>query len=474
MALKGRQEGISTYSEGRFYWKVTKTSGKNALVVAHDSNTTELLFSMTQVYHDELPKEIRQPTRKASAKEFDFSDIKSNFRIQTAGSKQGGRGGTIQYLHCSEVAFWGDAEELFAGLMQSIPSGTDIDGSEIIMESTANGETGRFYEMWKSSEEIIRNGKTPMYLPIFIPWYWMDSYRLPAFEEYELSEEEKEYQRLYELDDAQMLWRRDKMETDFILKPEKFKQEYPATPQEAFESSQDDAFFSRDFVQRARYDKDFKVSSGARVGAVDPGGKGESSDSTAIGHGDNLAIDNLEYLERLDISQIAQKSIEYVNRWDLAVFWIDVIGIGAGVESIMRERGYGHIIRPFIGSASATESYTDPATGNVTMVYENKRAEAHGNLRKWLGTGETVQIPDDQRLYEDILKPREQRHPKKNTIVVESKPDMRKRGVKSPNGLDVLMMIKSEYVPERLNNRAKSGVIDLDENYDPLNHDLYY
>ena len=473
LVLKGRQEGISTYIAGRYYWLVTKTKGKNALVIAHDSWTTELLFKMTGTFHDECPKEIKQTTKKASAKEFDFDDLNSNYFVQTAGSKQGGRGGTVQLLHGSEVAFWGDADEIFSGVMQSIPSGLDIDGSEVFLESTANGEQGRFYEMWNTAEEAIARGETPKYLPVFLPWFWMENYRVRLPESYLLTDEEKEYKKLYDLDDDQVLWRRDKKQTDFILDPSKFEQEYPATATEAFQTSLQGAFFNRQYVMNARDDKGIKTFVGARVGALDVGGESENSDRTAIGHGDDLCIDNIEYWEPADATVIADKAVEYIKKYDLQLLWIDAMGIGAGVVAIMKRKGYGRLVRPFISNAPSTESLTDPSTGKVSKLYENKRAEGHGKFRDWLGDGTLVQIPRDQNLYVDILKPREERHSKSNAILVESKRKMRERGVSSPDGLDVCIMMKCEEIPESLNLNQNSVVIDTMQNFDSLKEGLY-
>ena len=473
LVLKGRQEGISTYIAGRLYWLVTKIKGINAKVVAHDGPTTDLLFKMTATFHDECPTEMKQSTKKASAKEFDFDKINSNYFVQTAGSKQGGRGGTNQLLHASEVAFWGDAQEIFAGLMQSIPSGLDMDGSEIFMESTANGEQGVFYEMWTAAEKDIAEGNTPKYIPVFLPWFWMDNYRIKLPLAYELTDEEKKYKLMYDLDDAQVLWRRDKKQTDFILDPTKFEQEYPATPQEAFETSLEGSFFNREYIMNAREDKGLNVFSGANVGALDVGGQNEGSDRTAIGHGDDLCIDNVEYWKPSEPHVIADKAIEYIIKHRLQLLWVDAMGIGAGVVSIIKIKGYGRFIRPFISNAPSTERFVDSATGKVSKLYENKRAEAHGNLRNWIGDGTMVQIPRDQDLYVDILKPKEERHSKSGAILVESKAKMRERGVSSPDGLDVCIMIKAEVIPENLNIHQHAASVDTMDNFDPLREGLY-
>jgi len=40
IVLKGRQQGMSTYIEGRFYWKVTHKYGIRAYILTHESDAT--------------------------------------------------------------------------------------------------------------------------------------------------------------------------------------------------------------------------------------------------------------------------------------------------------------------------------------------------------------------------------------------------------------------------------------------------
>ena len=80
-------------------------------------------------------------------------------RLYTAGSPEAGRGTTPTIAHCSEVAFWQHDEKILAGLFQGI---SQADGTEVILESTANGAQGEFYRLWKGAEM----GENE-YLPIF-------------------------------------------------------------------------------------------------------------------------------------------------------------------------------------------------------------------------------------------------------------------------------------------------------------------
>lgn len=85
----------------------------------------------------------------SNAKELYFSDIDSGYKVGTAGTKGVGRSSTIQYFHGSEVAFWPHAETHAAGVLQAIPKEP---GTEIILESTANGIGNYFHKMWREAE----------------------------------------------------------------------------------------------------------------------------------------------------------------------------------------------------------------------------------------------------------------------------------------------------------------------------------
>jgi hypothetical protein len=64
-----------------------------------------------------------------------------------------------------------------------------------------------------------------------------------------LSEDERALKERFELRDEQLAWRRHTIETDFPTDPERFAEEYPATPEEAFIHS-GRPFFQPLLVQR--------------------------------------------------------------------------------------------------------------------------------------------------------------------------------------------------------------------------------
>jgi len=240
--LKARQQGISTYCTGRVFWKTKYMPLSRSVVMAHDGATSEALFTMSKDVHANLNPLFQPKIGRTNAKEMIFVEEKKNehgdlyeekrgYRLYTAGSPEAGRGTTPTVAHLSEVAFWQFDEKILAGLFQGIPNAM---GTEVILESTANGIDGEFYRLWKTAEKGLNE-----YVPIFIPWFLTSEYTLPAPPEWEMSEEEEQYQSRWNLTRDQMYWRAMKIGESG---PIKFQQEYPATPEEAFISTGSNVF----------------------------------------------------------------------------------------------------------------------------------------------------------------------------------------------------------------------------------------
>ncbi len=226
LILKARQQGISTYTAGRVFWKTLHTPYTRSVVLAHDSATSDALFTMSKQFIERMPEDGKPQLVKSNAKEIKFAHNDSGFRLYTAGSPEAGRGTTPTILHCSEVAFWQNQEKILAGLFQGVSS---ADGTEIILESTANGASGSFYEMWKKAEQGLND-----YVPVFLPWHMTKEYTMPAPESFVKTKEEEALVELYELTDGQLWWRRMKIGESGTSK---FMQEYPASSEEAFQVS---------------------------------------------------------------------------------------------------------------------------------------------------------------------------------------------------------------------------------------------
>jgi hypothetical protein len=231
IVVKGRQQGISTYIEGRFYHLTSHLKGTSAFILTHRDDATDNLFEMVERYHSNNNPLLRPQTSHANAKELKFNVLDSGYTVGTAGSASGvGRSLTVQLFHGSEVAFWKNASDIMAGLGQTVPRAA---GTEIFLESTAQGMGGFFHEEWQKASAGMSD-----FIPVFIPWFWEPSYRIPIPEgqDVEFTRAETLYGEAYGLTPEQMLWKR--VKTREMAKPSlsgersaNFDQEYPATPE---------------------------------------------------------------------------------------------------------------------------------------------------------------------------------------------------------------------------------------------------
>ena len=223
--LKARQQGLSTYVGGYLYFSVSQQKARKALILAHQADSTRALFDMVGRYHQHCPELLKPHTKYSSRRELSFDVLDSSFVLATAGGDSVGRGETLTHVHASELAFWpkSTAAEIYNGLMQAVPN---TPGTAVFIESTANGVTGVFYDLWKGAVEGT-NG----YVPVFIPWYVDPDYREPVPKNFERTPDEDDLVEKYNLDDEQLMFRRRKVAQNGI---DLWNQEYPAEPEMAF------------------------------------------------------------------------------------------------------------------------------------------------------------------------------------------------------------------------------------------------
>lgn len=245
--VKARQQGLSTVVSAYQYWWLSQRKAQKGLVLAHVAESTTALFDMYHRLHSNVPKLMQPTTKYSSRTELVFSALDSGLRVATAGGKGVARGETFTTAHLSEVAFWPTtfAENNFNGLIQCVP---DTPGSAVFLESTANGMTGVFYNMYQGA----RAG-TNGYELFFSAWYESDEYRDETFpKDMTLTPDEEKLVELYDLDLAQLWWRRRKIATNGA---EMFRQEYPSTPEEAFISTGRPVFNSEYITDRLKTPK---------------------------------------------------------------------------------------------------------------------------------------------------------------------------------------------------------------------------
>ncbi len=130
-----------------------------------------------------------------------------------------------------------------------------------------------------------------------------------------------------------------------------------------------------------------------------------------------------------DTQIIGSKVQEAVDREKPDAVVVDGDGIGGAVYDYLKARGYDRktVLVEFHGGATPTDPHK----------YLNRRAEIWGDMKDWLTGG---QIPDEAEIETDLTGPDYGYHPSKGCLVLESKDEMKARGVDSPDLGDALAM----------------------------------
>lgn len=426
LILKGRQQGASTYIEGRFYWKVSHRKGVRAFILTHEADATTNLFDMAERYHEYCNPLVKPITGNSNAKELLFPNLDSGYKVGTAGNKGAGRSSTIQFFHGSEVAFWPHASEHAKGVLQGVPDAPD---TEVVLESTANGIGNYYHQQWQKAEA----GESE-FIAIFVPWFWQNEYRKSVPEDFSPTIEESELAEIYGLDNGQLMFRRFKvaeLAADGVDGTSSFKQEYPMTATEAFQVSGGDSLIKPEVVMKARKNK--CLGSGPLIIGVDPARFGD--DKTGIIRRRNRAAYELKTYAKRSTMEIAGIVNTIINEEKPAQVAIDVGGLGAGVVDRLNELGHEDVVVAINFGSTAL----DPER------YINKRAEMWWNVNLWLQGDLPVMIPDSDALHSDLCSPYYS-YDSNSRRKLESKEQMRKRGVRSPDSADALALTFAEPV----------------------------
>ncbi len=244
LVLKCRQIGITTYFSIVLLDIVLWENDKSCGIIAQTFDDGTRIFKDKLKYaFDNLDPRLR-PLFKIvgdSAKELAFTHG-SVIRVGTSL-----RSSTLQYLLISEFGKIcakdpERAREIITGSIQTVHV-----GQHIIVESTAEGSEGYFFDMCQRAFVQEKKGLNPGLMdfkPFFFPWFREPSYRLsgPLL----LTDNQREYfdkLQLVEgilLTEEQKLWYVKKQE----LVKEDMTREYPSTVEEAFSASQDGYWYA--------------------------------------------------------------------------------------------------------------------------------------------------------------------------------------------------------------------------------------
>jgi hypothetical protein len=246
--LKARQLGFSTLIQLIELDAVVFNSNVRAGVIAHTLDDVTVIFrDKIKFAYDRLPDAIKAERHPVSDSATELL-LSNNSSVRVGTSM---RGGTLQYLHVSEMGkiaakFPDRAREIITGAIPALsPDGF------LFVEATAEGSEGAFYDMCQEARK--REGKK--LLPIeerfhFFPWFKREEYEVDP-ETIAISEKENEYFDRIQGETGEKISLRKR--AWYVLTKAKLGddmlREYPSTPDESFHVSAEGKYYAKEMAK---------------------------------------------------------------------------------------------------------------------------------------------------------------------------------------------------------------------------------
>lgn len=268
LVLKSRQHGITTWACIRALDTCLFRSNVQAGIVAHTAGDASKFFRKKVLYaYDNLP-EFLKAHRRAKRRDMNegILELANASSVEVSVSH---RGGTLQFLHVSEYGpmcamFPERAQEVASGALNAIaPPAPGEPPNIVVIESTAYGAFGDFYERCEAAmqlDELIRAGTAKLtamdYRFHFFGWY-QDPVNQLEPEGVAVTEKDETYFAKVQSEHAhrsgQALVLTEAQKAWYVKKAadqrEKMKREHPSSPAEAFEASQDGAYYGKEMAE---------------------------------------------------------------------------------------------------------------------------------------------------------------------------------------------------------------------------------
>jgi hypothetical protein len=214
-----------------------------------------------------------------------------------------------------------------------------------------------------------------------------------------------------------------------------------------FPSAGDDQFISSGIVDDAMKRPKYKDLSAPIVIGVDPARFG--ADATVIVVRQGRDIVEIRRYRGDDTMTVVGHVIDAIEEYKPTLVVIDEGGVGGGIVDRLKEQRYK------IRGVNFGNKSKNP------LMYGNMRAQMWGEMRNWL---KEASIPLDRTLKTDLISPI-MKPDSKGTIFLESKKDMKSRGLSSPDAADALCVTfafpvaNREYNARTTTRQVSSGTV---------------
>jgi len=248
--LKARQLGFTTLIAIFFLDEALFNSDFRCGIIAQDREAAETIFrDKVKFAYENLPEALKavMPLKRDSAIELLFAHNNSSIRVSTSM-----RSGTIHRLHISEFGkicakFPDKAVEVITGSIPAVPK-----NGVLFIESTAEGQSGDFYDITNRAMQQAESKKELTELDYrfhFYPWFDEPGYEMNPDAVVITPKDHEYFERIEaetgaEIDNWQRAWYVNTRDAVFSGNEEKMWSQYPSTPKEAFQKSNELCYYN--------------------------------------------------------------------------------------------------------------------------------------------------------------------------------------------------------------------------------------
>ena len=263
--LKGRQIGFTTLSLAYMLYSACTKPDTNYIIMTHHASVSKSLFvKLKKMYknlpHDKYPNLF--PKTLLNNRDELYLDNGSRVIISTANGEDSISGNSFQMIHLSEMAKYpADVQEEI--IATAIPALAKNESSAIIIESTAFGYNTyqeMFMKAWRDKESVwkahfyswLAKAYEKQFKHTFDEaeaWFKANNNgRRMTYED--LDHDEKILRDKYGATYRQLMFRRYYIATNSL---DKFKREFPTTPDEAFAETSKSIFDTNKIIERLHH-----------------------------------------------------------------------------------------------------------------------------------------------------------------------------------------------------------------------------
>lgn len=242
VVLKTRRSGFTVGGCSEAFHEVPHFPGRKGIIVAdkYEPAGMEAFDYLIQFQKNYVPiarhgVKLKLPNLVKDTQQHMVWENDSGIEVLTAQGGREIRGGGRHFALGDELAFWDNPGKTLPGLLNMVPK---LPGTMIILQSTANGIGGEFYDLCQRAMDPANEDGFEF---VFFGWLEHPLYRMqvedPAKFQASLDGEERTLHEMHGATLEQLRWRRSAIATECLGKVDVFHQEYPTSPEEAFLSS---------------------------------------------------------------------------------------------------------------------------------------------------------------------------------------------------------------------------------------------